>query len=406
MLFRSYRSAVEGLERVELAHYAVSTYVIEDPELLEQAKALLADIDPAGAGETADVEYGSPGITLFRSGPEGQDILMGYSYQLQIGHSGGVRVVRFLEGEPSSQHLAPCEVVGCLPDNAYERLAELAGQQENQTGSGSPELSRFLAGVERATAIRYGPPSYSSWFCPYPIADEDLLAAAKEVLNSAVSLGPDDPEPDRGTLIHASVITLMLEDGEEIYYTLQRQDDCTYILEGAVSWFEDSGQSPWYSAAYRCEGDAVSVLENLARQQTGGGSHLQNHDLNRFFAELGLAVSIWAGSPTQPHYPAPVTDSDLVAMIRDHLSTFVLPEEGGILPTPEELTSVNQLVLSDGKRESLYTLAMWNNYTWLIPGNANLEEVQKIEYGDIFRSAEEINIGGIISSSVVLQTFD
>ncbi len=262
-----YRSAVEGLERVELAHYAVSTYVIEDPELLEQAKALLADIDPAGAGETADVEYGSPGITLFRSGPEGQDILMGYSYQLQIGHSGGVRVVRFLEGEPSSQYLAPCEVVGCLPDNAYERLAELAGQQENQTGSGSPELSRFLAGVERATAIRYGPPSYSSWFCPYPIADEDLLAAAKEVLNSAVSLGPDDPEPDRGTLIHASVITLMLEDGEEIYYTLQRQDDCTYILEGAVSWFEDSGQSPWYSAAYRCEGDAVSVLANLARQQ-------------------------------------------------------------------------------------------------------------------------------------------
>ena len=119
-----------------------------------------------------------------------------------------------------------------------------------------------------------------------------------------------------------------------------------------------------------------------------------------------MAVSIWAGSPTQPHYPAPVTDSDLVAMIRDHLSTFVLPEEGGILPTPEELTSVNQLVLSDGKRESLYTLAMWNNYTWLIPGNANLEEVQKIEYGDIFRSAEEINIGGIISSSVVLQTFD
>ena len=401
-----YRSAVEGLERVELAHYAVSTYVIEDPELLEQAKALLADIDPAGAGETADVEYGSPGITLFRSGPEGQDILMGYSYQLQIGHSGGVRVVRFLEGEPSSQYLAPCEVVGCLPDNAYERLAELAGQQENQTGSGSPELSRFLAGVERATAIRYGPPSYSSWFCPYPIADEDLLAAAKEVLNSAVSLGPDDPEPDRGTLIHASAITLMLEDGEEIYYTLQRQDDCTYILEGAVSWFEDSGQSPWYSAAYRCEGDAVSVLENLARQQTGGGSHLQNHDLNRFFAELGLAVSIWAGSPTQPHYPAPVTDSDLVAMIRDHLSTFVLPEEGGILPTPEELTSVNQLVLSDGKRESIYTLAMWNNYTWLIPGNANLEEVQKIEYGDIFRSAEEVNIGGIISSSVVLQTFD
>ena len=49
---------------------------------------------------------------------------------------------------------------------------------------------------------------------------------------------------------------------------------------------------------------------------------------------------------------------------------------------------------------------MWNNNTWLIPGNANLEEVQKIEYGDIFRSAEEINIGGIISSSVVLQTFD
>ena len=144
---------------------------------------------------------------------------------------------------------------------------ELAGQQENQTGSGSPELSRFLAEVERATAIQYGPPLYSSWFCPYPIADEDLLAAAKEVLNSAVSLGPDDPEPDRSTLMDASAVTLTLEDGSEAYYTLLRQDECTYVLEGAVSWFEDSGQSPWYSAAYRCEGDAVSVLENLARQQ-------------------------------------------------------------------------------------------------------------------------------------------
>ena len=261
-----YRSAVEGLERVELAHYAVPTYVIEDPELLEQAKTLLACIDPAGVGEAADVEYGSPGITLFRGGPEGQDILMEYSYQLQIGHSGGVRVVRFLEGEPSSQYLAPCEVVGCLPDNAYERLVELAGQQENQTGSGSPELSRFLAEVE------------------------------------------------------------------------------------------------W-------------------------------------------AVSIWADSPTQPHYPAPVTDSDLVAMIKDHLSTFVLPGKDDILPAPEELTSVNQLVLSDGERESIYTLAMWNDYTWLIPGDVNLKEVQKIEYGDIFRSAEEIIIGGRISGSVVLQTY-
>ena len=144
---------------------------------------------------------------------------------------------------------------------------ELAGQQENQTGSGSPELSRFLAEVERATAIRYGPPLYSSWFCPYPIADEDLLAAAKEVLNSAVSLGPDDPEPDRSTLMDVSAVTLTLEDGSEAYYTLLRQDECTYVLEGAVSWFEDSGQSPWYSAAYRCEGDAVSVLANLARQQ-------------------------------------------------------------------------------------------------------------------------------------------
>ncbi len=144
---------------------------------------------------------------------------------------------------------------------------ELAGQQENQTGSGSPELSRFLAGVERATAIQYGPPSYSSWSYPYPISDEDLLAASKEVLNSAVSLGPDAPEPDRGTLMDASAVILTLEDGSEAYYALLRQDECTYILEGAVSWFEDSGQSPWYSAAYRCEGDAVSVLENLARQQ-------------------------------------------------------------------------------------------------------------------------------------------
>ena len=144
---------------------------------------------------------------------------------------------------------------------------ELAGQQENQTGSGSPELSRFLAEVERATAIQYGPPSYSSWSYPYPISDEDLLAASKEVLNSAVSLGPDDPEPDRSTLMDASAVTLTLEDGSEAYYTLLRQDECTYVLEGAVSWFEDSGQSPWYSAAYRCEGDAVSVLANLARQQ-------------------------------------------------------------------------------------------------------------------------------------------
>ena len=127
---------------------------------------------------------------------------------------------------------------------------------------------QFFQDVEQAVSIRFSPALYSSQFYPSPIQDPDLLDAAKKLLRSAVPLGPDDPEPERDTLMHSSTITLSRSSGEESFYTLLWEDGCTYVFAGAVRWWEEEPDGdPWHSQVFRTEQNLVSALESMARGQ-------------------------------------------------------------------------------------------------------------------------------------------
>ena len=182
---------------------------------------------------------------------------------------------------------------------------------------------QFFQDVEQAVSIRFSPALYSSQFYPSPIQDPDLLDAAKKLLRSAVPLGPDDPEPERDTLMHSSTITLSRSSGEESFYTLLWEDGCTYVFAGAVRWWEEEPDGdPWHSQVFRAEQNLVSALESMARGQW----YREREDLtpatygyNMFWNQLDAAQGIWLAAP----------------MLHD----------GRVLTNPEPLEQVKQLLV-------------------------------------------------------------
>ena len=182
---------------------------------------------------------------------------------------------------------------------------------------------QFFQDVEQAVSIRFSPALYSSQFYPSPIQDPDLLDAAKKLLRSAVPLGPDDPEPERDTLMHSSTITLSRSSGEESFYTLLWEDGCTYVFAGAVRWWEEEPDGdPWHSQVFRTEQNLVSALESMARGQW----YREREDLtpatygyNMFWNQLDAAQGIWLAAP----------------MLHD----------GRVLTNPEPLEQVKQLLV-------------------------------------------------------------
>lgn len=182
---------------------------------------------------------------------------------------------------------------------------------------------QFFRDVEQAVSIRFSPALYSSQFYPSPIQDPDLLDAAKELLRSAAPLDPDDPEPERDTLMHSSTITLSRSSGEESFYTLLWEDGCTYVFAGAVRWWEEEPDGdPWHSQVFRTEQNLVSALESMARGQW----YREREDLtpatygyNMFWNQLDAAQGIWLAAP----------------MLHD----------GRVLTNPEPLEQVKQLLV-------------------------------------------------------------
>ena len=182
---------------------------------------------------------------------------------------------------------------------------------------------QFFQDVEQAVSIRFSPALYSSQFYPSPIQDPDLLDAAKKLLRSAVPLDPDDPEPERDTLMHSSTITLSRSSGEESFYTLLWEDGCTYVFAGAVRWWEEEPDGdPWHSQVFRTEQNLVSALESMARGQW----YREREDLtpatygyNMFWNQLDAAQGIWLAAP----------------MLHD----------GRVLTNPEPLEQVKQLLV-------------------------------------------------------------
>ena len=182
---------------------------------------------------------------------------------------------------------------------------------------------QFFQDVEQAVSIRFSPALFSSQFYPSPIQDPDLLDAAKKLLRSAVPLGPDDPEPERDTLMHSSTITLSRSSGEESFYTLLWEDGCTYVFAGAVRWWEEEPDGdPWHSQVFRTEQNLVSALESMARGQW----YREREDLtpatygyNMFWNQLDAAQGIWLAAP----------------MLHD----------GRVLTNPEPLEQVKQLLV-------------------------------------------------------------
>ncbi len=204
-------------------------------------------------------------------------------------------------------------------------------------GRGQPDNTprNFLSFVDRTTAIQFSPAAFSSQFYPYPIADQDLLDAAKEALSDFTLLGDDDPQPDLSLtkLAPESRITLAFQGGE-MDYSLLWQNDRTYLFQGSI--FQqgldlqkeegETAQLVGVSGTMISEpgSNVGAVLENLARRQRSRAQEDIGHgsvDYNRYHARLTTARGIWLNMP----------------MLHD----------GRVLTDPEQLEQVKELLQID-----------------------------------------------------------
>ena len=272
-----------------------------------------------------------------------------------------------------------------------------------ERGPAERENGILLDYLERTTAIRYCPPAYSSTFYPYPISGEDLLPQAKEALSGFRLLDSEDPQPDLSTkeLLHESRVILTF-GGEDKEYSLLWQNDHTYLFPGSlwrqsIDLQEEEGETAQLEGVSgtcisRQGDDVISVLEGLARLSTRK-DEAGSPELDRYLADVDSATSIWLHPPSSSSavYSEPITDPDLLAQAKEKLCLFVEPEENDTPPSPKKLWEASRIVLSDGRNEATYTLMYWNEWAWVIPGDAlseylSLEEGEEWEYGPIFRA--------------------
>lgn len=182
----------------------------------------------------------------------------------------------------------------------------------------------LLSYLDRTTAIRYYPPTYSSTFYPDPIADPDPLAQAKESLSGFRYLEDGDPQPDLRETLHQSRIILTFEGGE-MEYSLLWQNDHTYLFPGNILQeclnlkAEEGETAQLQGVSGTCiskQGDnVISVLEGLARLSTRK-SRSGSLELDRFLSELESAQSIDVGQPMLFSADPPGLISDPAALAR------------------------------------------------------------------------------------------
>ena len=209
------------------------------------------------------------------------------------------------------------------------------------TGEKQPQPNAmFLSLLEQTTAIRYKPTSFSSQAYPEPIADQDLLAAAKEALAGFANLPDGEPDPDlEKGLMYASRMVL-INDKAETEYTLLWQDGYTYLFLGDL-WKEqlallvehgEGAQLLGVSGTMRSQpGDnVVSFLESLARQQR---YRIQEDltpaafDYNQYVNQLEGAQGIWLNMPML-HEGRVLTDPGQLKQVKELLALTPLTRDG------------------------------------------------------------------------------
>ncbi len=218
-------------------------------------------------------------------------------------------------------------------------------------GRGDNTPRNFQSFVDRATAIRYIPPTYSSKLYPSPITAPDLLAEAKEALSGVTTLNDGDPQPDLSpkALMHTSWVLLTFEGGE-MEYSLLWQNDRTYLFPGNIyrqylDLREEEGETAQLQGVSgtlisKPGVNLITTLERLAngsrtQQITGSGSP----EFERFLADLDSAQSIFVGQPmiSSAGPRPPITNPEALAQAKELLEKARPPFQAPEGATLEDL---------------------------------------------------------------------
>ena len=252
----TFQQQVEQAQSIQISQPLISSSLssgsITDPQLLEQAKALLADavpVDTLEDGELAQlaqlintepeaistselmkatVETGRP-LALLPS-LEGSSVVeeRPASYYLVSWHSRCLVVWMDWAQEESSP-----EVIALLPDGTIGQLEQLAAQQGGISFAANASYSSYRDDVEQAQAVQYSPPPISSQAYPGPIVDSGLLEEAKALLETAQPTSAT-AEALKQNMVAGSSATVTLIGGtfsDQSSYLLYRQDGTTYVVD-------------------------------------------------------------------------------------------------------------------------------------------------------------------------------
>ena len=268
----------------------------------------------------------------------------------------------------------------------------------------------FQSDVKNAQSIFMGQPLHYSSLPPGRIDTPENLTQAKELLSQAmpvtevedgvwVPLSPSSDSRNQKTVSREELKHKFLLEGHPVsLYPTKEQDleaarrYCLIPWEGV--WLLVQLDDPVTLVA-SCPSDLYGQLAELASFSViiGTATLPDASPLDQFLQDVGSATSIWLHPPSYSSavYPEPITDPDLLAQAKEKLCLFVEPEENDTPPSPKKLWEASRIVLSDGRNEATYTLMYWNEWAWVIPGDAlseylSLEEGEEWEYGPIFRA--------------------
>lgn len=319
----TFQQQVEQAQSIQISQPLISSSLssgsITDPQLLQQAKALLADAVPVYTledGELAQlaqlintepeaistselmkatVETGRP-LALLPS-LEGSSVVeeRPTSYYLVSWHSRCLVVWMDWEQEESSP-----EVIAFLPDGTIGQLEQLAAQQGGISFAANASYSSYRDHVNRTQAVQYTPPDYSSTLYPSPITDSELLEEAVAILYHASDLmnWPEGLDLSRAST-DSSRITLFGPNGAQYPYLLFPQDGHVFVL----AYWEGAASS--YPVVAVMAPDELDALADLARQQGELSSGCQG-----FLSRVAQAQSIQYSPPpiSSLAYPDPIVD--------------------------------------------------------------------------------------------------
>lgn len=331
----TFQQQVEQAQSIQISQPLISSRLspgpITDPQLLQQAKALLADAVPVYTledGELAQLaqlintepeaistselmkatmETGRP-LALLPS-LEGSVVEWPASYYYLISwHSRCLVVWMDWEQEGNSP-----EVIALLPDGTIGQLEQLAAQQGKISFSANASYSSYRGYVEQAQAIQYTPPDYSSTLYPSPITDSELLEEAVAILYHARDWtnGQESLDLSRAST-DSSRITLFGPNGEQYPYLLFPQDGHVFVL----AYWEGAASS--YPVVAVMAPDELDALAGVARRQEELSSGCQD-----FLSRVEQAQAIQYSPPpiSSQAYPGPIVDGGLLEEVKALLET-------------------------------------------------------------------------------------